>query len=153
MARFVGEAAKIKVMAFVATKVKLGLGAKDEAKLAAAVRRGVGDDSHFIAAANHCYTTADAYYVGRALEELDAFWFEEPIAPNAMSGPCFKPGSRGGSGLLFTLFRCRSDGIHGKETLYQLAAFECMDGAASIDALATFELNRNFAIAVRQWSK
>ena len=30
--------------------------------------------------ANHCYTTSDAFYVDRALAELDAYWFEEPVA-------------------------------------------------------------------------
>lgn len=86
VARFVDEAAAIKDMGFVATKMKLGLGAKDDVKLAAAVRRGVGDGFDFMADANHCYTTADAFYVGRALEELDAYWFEEPIAPEDLDG-------------------------------------------------------------------
>ncbi|WDR05218.1 enolase C-terminal domain-like protein [Devosia rhodophyticola] len=36
--------------------------------------------------ANHCYNTHDAFYVGRALEELDAYWFEEPIAPEDLDG-------------------------------------------------------------------
>jgi len=55
-------------------------------KLAHAVRRGVGDDFKFMADANHCYTTSDAFYVGHALEELDAYWFEEPIAPEDLDG-------------------------------------------------------------------
>ena len=36
--------------------------------------------------ANHCYTTSDAFYVGRALGELDAYWFEEPVAPEDHDG-------------------------------------------------------------------
>ena len=36
--------------------------------------------------ANHCYTTSDALYVGRALEELGACWFEEPVAPEDLDG-------------------------------------------------------------------
>ena len=36
--------------------------------------------------ANHCYTTNDAFYVGRALEELDVYWFEEPVAPEDHAG-------------------------------------------------------------------
>jgi len=39
-----------------------------------------------MADANHAYTTSDAFYVGRALEELDAYWFEEPIAPEDLDG-------------------------------------------------------------------
>ena len=36
--------------------------------------------------ANHCYATPDAFYVGRALEELGAYWFEEPVAPEDLDG-------------------------------------------------------------------
>ena len=36
--------------------------------------------------ANHCYTVDQALYVGRALEELDAYWFEEPVAPEDLDG-------------------------------------------------------------------
>jgi D-galactarolactone cycloisomerase len=85
-ARFTDEAAAIRDMGFVATKMKVGLGPKDDVKLAQAVRDGVGDDYPFMVDANHCYTTSDAFYVGRALEELDAYWFEEPIAPEDLEG-------------------------------------------------------------------
>ncbi len=85
-ARFTDEATHIKEMGFVATKMKIGLGPKDDVKLAEAVRKGVGDDYRFMADANHAYTTSDAFYVGRGLEELDAYWFEEPIAPEDHDG-------------------------------------------------------------------
>jgi len=85
-ARFTDEAAAIRDMGFAATKMKLGLGPRDDVKLAEAVRRGVGEGFPFMADANHCYTTADAFYVGRALGELDAYWFEEPIAPEDLAG-------------------------------------------------------------------
>lgn len=86
IARFVDEAAAIRDAGFRATKMKLGLGAKDDVKLAEAVRRGVGDDFDFMADANHCYTTSDAFYVGRALDDLGAYWFEEPVAPEDLDG-------------------------------------------------------------------
>ncbi|NDR58435.1 mandelate racemase/muconate lactonizing enzyme family protein [Aliiruegeria sabulilitoris] len=85
-ARFVDEAAEIKAMGFAATKMKIGVGPKDDVRLAAAVRKGVGEDFRFMADANHAYTTADAFYVGRGLEELDAYWFEEPVAPEDLDG-------------------------------------------------------------------
>ncbi|HUS55977.1 MAG TPA: mandelate racemase/muconate lactonizing enzyme family protein [Thermohalobaculum sp.] len=85
-ARFTDEAAAIKGKGFVATKMKVGLGPKDDVKLAEAVRAGVGNDFPFMVDANHCYTTSDAFYVGRALEELDAYWFEEPVAPEDHDG-------------------------------------------------------------------
>ncbi|MEO0910477.1 MAG: mandelate racemase/muconate lactonizing enzyme family protein [Pseudomonadota bacterium] len=84
--RFEEEALQIKEMGFAATKMKVGLGPKDDVKLAEAVRKGVGEDYKFMVDANHCYTTVDAFYVGHALEELDAYWFEEPIAPEDYSG-------------------------------------------------------------------
>ncbi len=86
VARFIDEAAAIKAMGFAAVKMKIGLGPKDDVKLAEAVRRGIGDDFDFMADANHCYTTHDAFYVGRALGELGAYWFEEPIAPEDLTG-------------------------------------------------------------------
>ena len=86
VARFRDEAAAIRDMGFVATKMKVGLGAKDDVKLAVAVRVGVGDGFDFMVDANHCYTTSDAFYVGRALDELGAYWFEEPVAPEDLDG-------------------------------------------------------------------
>lgn len=85
-ARFVDEAAAIRDMGFVATKMKVGLGPKEDLALASAVRDGVGPNFKFMVDANHCYTTSDAMYVGRGLEELDAYWFEEPIAPEDLDG-------------------------------------------------------------------
>lgn len=86
IARFVDEAAQIRDMGFAATKMKVGLGARDDVKLCQAVRRGVGEGFDFMVDANHCYTTPDAFYVGRALDELEAYWFEEPIAPEDLDG-------------------------------------------------------------------
>lgn len=85
-ARFTDEAAAIKAMGFVATKMKVGLGVRDDIRLAEAVRAGIGNDYPFMVDANHCYTTADALEVGRALGDLDAYWFEEPVAPEDLDG-------------------------------------------------------------------
>ena len=84
--RFVDEAAAIRDMGFAATKMKLGHGPKIDVRLAQAVRAGVGEDFPFMADANHAYTTSDAFYVGRALDELGAYWFEEPVAPEDLDG-------------------------------------------------------------------
>ncbi|MDE0970262.1 MAG: mandelate racemase/muconate lactonizing enzyme family protein [Octadecabacter sp.] len=86
VARFKDEAAEILDMGFKATKMKVGLGPKADVKLAAAVAESIGDRGRFMVDANHCYTTSDAFYVGRALEELDAYWFEEPVAPEDLDG-------------------------------------------------------------------
>jgi len=86
VARFEDEAAAIRDMGFAATKMKIGLGPRDDAKIIEAVRRGIGEDFDFMADANHAYTTADAFYVGRVLEETRAYWFEEPVAPEDHDG-------------------------------------------------------------------
>ena len=85
-ARFADEAIAIKQSGFVATKMKVGLGPKPDLELAAAVRKAIGDDYRFMVDANHCYTTSDAFHVGRGLEDLNAYWFEEPIAPEDHAG-------------------------------------------------------------------
>ena len=86
VARFADEAAAIKAAGFAATKMKVGLGADDDIRLAEAVRRGVGDDFPFMVDANHCYTVGDALQVGYALDDLGAYWFEEPVAPEDLDG-------------------------------------------------------------------
>ncbi|MFS4580008.1 mandelate racemase/muconate lactonizing enzyme family protein [Phaeobacter sp. C3_T13_0] len=86
VARFVDEAAAIKDMGFKAAKMKVGLGPRDDVRLIEAVRRGVGDEYRFMIDANHAYTTHDAFYVGRAMEEFDPYWFEEPVAPEDLDG-------------------------------------------------------------------
>lgn len=86
IARFADEAAAIRDAGFVATKMKVGLGVRDDIRLCEAVRRGVGDAFDFMVDANHCYTTPDALTVGRALDDLGAYWFEEPVAPEDLDG-------------------------------------------------------------------
>ena len=85
-ARFRDESAAIRDAGFVAAKMKVGLGPKDDIRLAEAVREGVGPDFRFMVDANHCYTTSDAFHVGRALDDLGAYWFEEPVAPEDLDG-------------------------------------------------------------------
>jgi D-galactarolactone cycloisomerase len=36
--------------------------------------------------ANHAYNLKDALYVGKGLDELDIYWFEEPVAPEDYEG-------------------------------------------------------------------
>ncbi|MCF2903807.1 mandelate racemase/muconate lactonizing enzyme family protein [Octadecabacter sp. CECT 8868] len=86
VARFTDEAAAILDMGFIATKMKTGLGPKDDVRLCEAVAKGVDGKGRFMVDANHCYTTSDAFYVGRALDEMGAYWFEEPVAPEDLDG-------------------------------------------------------------------
>ena len=86
VSRFMDEATEIKERGFKAVKMKVGLGPKDDLRLIESVRRGVGDNYRFMVDANHGYTTHDAFYVGRAMEEFDPYWFEEPVAPEDLDG-------------------------------------------------------------------
>ena len=86
IARFGDEAAEILGMGFRSVKMKVGLGPTADVKLCEAVAAAVDGKGRFMVDANHCYTTADAFHVGRALEELGAYWFEEPVAPEDLDG-------------------------------------------------------------------
>ncbi len=86
ISRFKEESAEIKEMGFKALKMKVGVGPKDDIKLTEAVREGIGDNFRFMVDANHGYTTHDALYVGRAMEEFSPYWFEEPVAPEDLDG-------------------------------------------------------------------
>lgn len=83
---FETEAGALREAGYHAVKMKIGLGPRDDLKLVAAVRRGLGDDIDLMVDANHCYTVSDALYVGKGLEELDVRWFEEPVAPEDLAG-------------------------------------------------------------------
>ena len=85
-ARFAAEAASIEAMGFAAMKMKVGHGVKADIGLVEAVRGAIRAETRLMVDANHCYTTADAFAVGRALEDLDVFWFEEPVAPEDRDG-------------------------------------------------------------------
>ena len=86
ISRFKEESAEIKEMGFKALKMKVGVGPRDDIKLIEAVRGGIGDNFRFMVDANHGYTTHDALYVGRAMEEFSPYWFEEPVAPEDLDG-------------------------------------------------------------------
>ena len=86
VARFRDEAAAIREGGFVAAKMKVGLGVRHDIRLARAVREGVGDDYPFMVDANHAYDTSQALEMGRALDDLGAHWFEEPVAPEDRAG-------------------------------------------------------------------
>ena len=83
---FKEESSKIKSKNFKAMKMKVGLGPMEDLKLVRAVREVVGRDFRLMVDANHAYTLNDALYMGRGLDELDVFWFEEPVAPEDYDG-------------------------------------------------------------------
>lgn len=60
-------------------RVNLDADIPDHLEKARAVRRLVGDDFPLAFDANNGYSTSGAIRVGRALEELGYWWFEEPV--------------------------------------------------------------------------
>lgn len=85
-ADFAAEAERIAAQGFRATKMKIGLGPEEDLRLARAVRSAVGPEIRTMADANHAYTATEAVPLGRRLEELGFFWFEEPVAPEDYDG-------------------------------------------------------------------
>ena len=83
---FRDEAKKIEDMNFLATKMKIGLGPEKDLELVRSVREALGDSFKLMVDANHAYNTPDALKVGKGLEELDIYWFEEPVAPEDLQG-------------------------------------------------------------------
>ena len=84
--RMAEEAAGIKAAGYAATKMKIGLGVRDDIELVTAVRSAVGDDFPLMVDANHCYDVTDALVVGKELGQLGVEWFEEPVAPEDRDG-------------------------------------------------------------------
>jgi len=83
----VEEARKYVEQGFQAIKMKIGLGdPKLDLRRVAAVREAIGPDVKLAVDANHCFTVPQAIRLGRAMEELDLLWFEEPISPEDHDG-------------------------------------------------------------------
>ena len=83
---FQEEAKQIKSKNFKAMKMKVGLGPKEDLKLVQAVRNSIGKEFKLMVDANHAYNLKDALYIGKGLDELDIYWFEEPVAPEDYDG-------------------------------------------------------------------
>ena len=83
---FKKEANQIKEKNFKAMKMKVGLGPKEDLKLVSAVREVIGNDFKLMVDANHAYNKNDALYVGKGLDEMEIYWFEEPVAPEDYNG-------------------------------------------------------------------
>jgi D-galactarolactone cycloisomerase len=77
---------------FDALKNKIGLadltpwGREEDVELVRAVREAVGDDVRLMTDANHAYDVADARWVGDRLDDLDVYFFEEPVVPDDLDG-------------------------------------------------------------------
>ncbi|GAA5201336.1 mandelate racemase/muconate lactonizing enzyme family protein [Rugosimonospora acidiphila] len=87
----VAEALEQQGLGFTRLKVKIGRPEDDggqRADLAAlrAIREAMGESMTLYVDANGAYDAAGAIRMGRAMEELDIRWFEEPVPPDDLSG-------------------------------------------------------------------
>ncbi len=80
------EAADYVARGFRAVKLKTGFGVDHDVRMTRAVRRTIGEDVRLMVDANHAYNVADAVRYGRAVEELDIAWLEEPVVPEDIEG-------------------------------------------------------------------
>lgn len=72
---------------FTAVKVRIGSDrAADDVERVRAVRDVVGDDIDVLADANQKFTAKEAIRLGRALEEFNLLWLEEPVASYDLAG-------------------------------------------------------------------
>lgn len=68
-------------------KVKLGYGVDDDLACMAEIGRAIqGKPIRLMVDTNHAYGRAEALRLGRALEEYDLRWYEEPVVPEDIAG-------------------------------------------------------------------
>lgn len=72
---------------FKAVKMKIGLGSlKKDLERIESVKDAIGEEVLLMVDANHCYNVPTAITLGRRLEKMDIYWFEEPISPEDVDG-------------------------------------------------------------------
>ena len=91
-ARLAEEAVQHRAAGFRAMKVKLGFGVDDDIKVMRAIddalshESGVDHGCELMVDTNHAYGRAEAIRLGRALEEYNIRWYEEPLVPEDLDG-------------------------------------------------------------------
>lgn len=72
---------------FTLMKVKLGYGVEDDIACMREIGRAIeGKPIRLMVDINHAYGRGEALRLGRALEEYDLRWYEEPVAPEDIQG-------------------------------------------------------------------
>ena len=72
---------------FTLMKVKLGYGVEDDIASMREIGRAIqGKPIRLMVDTNHAYGRAEALRLGRALEEHDLRWYEEPVVPEDVAG-------------------------------------------------------------------
>lgn len=71
---------------FRAMKLKIGQDERQDVETVRALRKNFGPELKIMVDANGAYDATAAITIGKQLEELDVFWFEEPVAPEDVDG-------------------------------------------------------------------
>jgi len=80
--RLVDEAHRHRENGFTLMKVKLGFGVRDDIDVMEKIAKALqGKDAQVMVDSNHAYGRADAMRLGRALNDYDLAWYEEPVVP------------------------------------------------------------------------
>jgi len=87
----IGQALDFKKRGFSAMKIKIGRNLANpdlDIEFVRAIREAVGDEIQLMVDANCAYgeDVATAMKVGRALQDLNIYWFEEPLSPDNIDG-------------------------------------------------------------------
>src|SRR5262249_14089824 len=85
--RLADEALRHFEAGFTLMKVKLGYGVDDDIACMREIARATeGKPVRLMVDTNHAYGRAEALRLGRALEQYDLRWYEEPVAPEDIAG-------------------------------------------------------------------
>lgn len=84
--KLIEEALMYKSQGFKATKMKVGLGIKQDVEYVAAIRKAIGPDMKLMIDSNHAYSYREAIELARKVEKYDISWFEEPVSPEDYDG-------------------------------------------------------------------
>ncbi|MEL0019267.1 MAG: enolase C-terminal domain-like protein [Rickettsiales bacterium] len=81
---YVEEAQEIKSKGWGAYKIHPPARWEEDIEVCRAVRKGVGDDYRVMLDSTWSYRYEEALRVGKAIEELDYYWYEDPLADDDM---------------------------------------------------------------------
>jgi L-alanine-DL-glutamate epimerase-like enolase superfamily enzyme len=77
---YIDQALEMKAQGFAAYKIHPPTNWEEDIRLCAAVRQAVGDDYRLMLDSMWAYTYGQALRVGRAIEALNYYWYEDPLA-------------------------------------------------------------------------
>jgi len=86
-AALVEEALGYKEAGFFAMKYKMGtISMEEDLETLGAIRDAIGWETTLMVDANCAYDAADAIWLAREMEEMEIYWFEEPLPPEDLDG-------------------------------------------------------------------